>query len=183
MPCVLRPTMISPSFPTPTPSAYIIIPHGIPPTPSHSNPHSPTQSPPTLNPNTMPPHHPSPHHQPPSRTWCRYPLWYMLSLPRDLSIPCSHQKPRGPIEYPGVAGRSEDKGPPTGCVQVSGAEDALSLLEGSTPFTGHQPITQGDLGWPGPRLCEGGGDLRPRPRPNKKTNGIQSPMALSSPGF
>ena len=67
--------------------------------------------------------------------------------------------------------------------EVSGAEDALSLLEGGTPFTGHQPITQGDLGWPGPRVCEGGGDLRPRPRPNKKTNGIQTPMALSSPGF
>ena len=66
---------------------------------------------------------------------------------------------------------------------MSGAEDALSLLEGGTPFTGHQPITQGDLGWPGPRVCEGGGDLRPRPRPNKKTNGIQTPMALSSPGF
>ena len=59
----------------------------------------------------------------------------------------------------------------------------LSILEGGTPFTGHQPITQGDLGWPGPRLCEGGGDFRPRPRPNKKTNGIQPPMALSSPGF
>ena len=102
---------------------------------------------------------------------------------RDSSISCSHQKPGGPIEYLGVAGRSEDKEPPTGCVQVSGAEDALSLLEGGTPFTGHQPITQGDLGWPGPRLCEGGGDFRPRPRPNKKTNGIQPPMALSSPGL
>ena len=55
MPCVRRPSMISPSFPTPTPSPYIIIPNGIPPTPSPSNPHSPTQSPLTLYPNTITP--------------------------------------------------------------------------------------------------------------------------------
>ena len=69
----------------------------------------------------LPPHHPPTHHQPPARTRCRCTLWDMLSLPGDLSISCSHQKPGGPIEYLGVAGRSEDKEPPTGCVQVSDA--------------------------------------------------------------
>ena len=42
-----------------------------------------------------------------------------------------------------------------------------------TPCTGHQPLTHGDLGWPGPGLCEGWGDLSPQHRPNTKTNGIQ----------
>ena len=169
------PTYTVPLKPT---QPHIIPTHSIPQhhPPLHHPPHSTTIIP-------LPPHHPPTHHQPPARTRCRCTLWDMLSLPGDLSISCSHQKPGGPIEYLGVAGRSEDKEPPTGCVQVSGAEDALSLLEGGTPFTGHQPITQRDLGWPGPRLCEGGGDFRPRPRPNKKTNGIQTPMALSSPGF
>ena len=51
----------------------------------------------------------------------------------------------------------------------------LSVLEGGTPCTGHQPLTQGDLDWPGPGLCEGGCDLSPRPRPKKKTNGIRPP--------
>ncbi|CAD7690465.1 unnamed protein product [Nyctereutes procyonoides] len=32
---------------------------------------------------------------------------------------------------------------------------SLSLPEGGTPRTGHQPLTQRDLGWPGPRLCGG----------------------------
>ena len=59
----------------------------------------------------------------------------------------------------------------------------LTLLEGGLHCTGHQPLTQGDLGWPGARLCEGGGDLSSHPSPNKKTNGIQPPMALSNPGF
>ncbi|KAM8937022.1 uncharacterized protein AAEQ78_017231 isoform 1-T2 [Lycaon pictus] len=35
---------------------------------------------------------------------------------------------------------------------------SLSLPEGGTPRTGHQPLTQRDLGWPGPGLCEGRGD-------------------------
>ena len=59
----------------------------------------------------------------------------------------------------------------------------LSLLEGGTPCTGHQPLTQRDLGWPGPGLCEGWGDLSPHHRPNTKTNGIQAPMVLATPGF
>ena len=59
----------------------------------------------------------------------------------------------------------------------------LSVLEGGTPCTGHQPLTQGDQDWPGPGLCEGGCDLSPRPSPNEKTNGIQSPKVLASPGF
>ena len=60
---------------------------------------------------------------------------------------------------------------------------SLSLLEGGLHCTGCQPLTQGDLDWPVPGLCEGRGDLSPRPSPNKKTNGIQPPMDLSSTGF
>ncbi|CAD7678728.1 unnamed protein product [Nyctereutes procyonoides] len=52
----------------------------------------------------------------------------------------------------------------------------LSLPEGGTPRTGHQPLTQRDLGWPGPRLCGGRGDSSPPPRPSTKTNGIQPPQ-------
>ncbi|KAM8951467.1 uncharacterized protein AAEQ78_009694 [Lycaon pictus] len=59
----------------------------------------------------------------------------------------------------------------------------LSLPEGGTPCTGHQPLTQRDLGWPGPGLCGGRGDLSPPPRPITKTNGIQRPGALASPAF
>ena len=31
----------------------------------------------------------------------------------------------------------------------------LSLLEGGTPCIGHQPLTQRDKVWPGPRVCVG----------------------------
>ena len=89
--------------------------HRVPPTPA---PNSTTIIP-------MPPHHPPPHHRPRARTQSSYPLWDMISLPGVLWIPCSHQKPGYPIEYPGVAGRREDREPPTRCVQVSGAEDPL----------------------------------------------------------
>ena len=58
----------------------------------------------------------------------------------------------------------------------------LSLLESGTPCIGHQPLTQRDMGWLGPGLCGDWGDLSP-PRPNTKTNRIQPPMALASPGF
>ena len=88
------------------------------PSPLHHPPHSTTII-------TLPPHHPPPHHRPSARTRCRCPLWDMLSLPGFLWIPCSHQKPGCPIEYPGVTGRREDREPPTRCVQVSGAEDPL----------------------------------------------------------
>ncbi|KAM8928170.1 uncharacterized protein AAEQ78_022083 [Lycaon pictus] len=40
---------------------------------------------------------------------------------------------------------------------------SLSLPEGGTPRTGHQPLTQRDLGWPGPGLCGGRGDSSPPP--------------------
>ncbi|CAK7295136.1 USP6 N-terminal-like protein [Vulpes lagopus] len=56
----------------------------------------------------------------------------------------------------------------------------LSLPEGGTPSTGHQPLTQRDLGWPGPGLCGGRGDSSP-PRPS--INGIQHPQALARPTF
>ena len=58
----------------------------------------------------------------------------------------------------------------------------LSLLEGDTPCTGQQPLTQWDLGCPGTRIC-GPGLIWAPPRPNTKTNGFQPPMALGSPGF
>ena len=58
---------------------------------------------------------------------------------------------------------------------------SLSLPEGGTPRTGHQPLTQRDLGWPGPGLCGDRGDTSP-PRP-MKTNGIQHPGALARPAF
>ena len=77
------------------------------PSPLHHPPHSTTII-------TLLPHHPPPHHQPSARTRCRCPLWDMLSLPGFLWIPCSHQKPGCPIEYPGVTGRREDREPPTG---------------------------------------------------------------------
>ena len=47
----------------------------------------------------------------------------------------------------------------------------LSVLEGGTPCTGHQPLTQRDLGWPGPGLCEGWGDLSPPPGPTQRLMG------------
>ena len=144
MPCVRRHPMPSPSFPTPTPSPYIIIPHGIAPIPSplHHPPHTPTQSPPTLYPHTIPPtpsptlhhHHTSAqHHRPPARTRCSCPLWDMLSLPGVLWTAYSHQKPWCPIEYPGVAGKREGREPPTGWVQVGGAQDALCPASSHCP--------------------------------------------------
>ena len=167
MPCVRRPTTTSHSFPTPTPSPYIIIPHGIPPTPSPSNPHSPTQSPPTLYPNTIPPtpsptlhhnHTPAPtgstptpfipsndlvqmppvgHAQPP-----RVSLYTLI--PSEARV--SHRVPRGCRELerqgaPDRVGAGEwCRGSTVSCLRP------LSLLEGGTPCTGHQPLTQRDLG-------------------------------------
>ncbi|CAK7306841.1 hypothetical protein VULLAG_LOCUS12826 [Vulpes lagopus] len=60
---------------------------------------------------------------------------------------------------------------------------SLSFPEGGTPRTGHQPLTQRDLGWPGARLCGVRGDSSPTPRPSTKTNGIQRPRALARPAF
>ena len=55
----------------------------------------------------------------------------------------------------------------------------LSFLEGDTPCTGQQPLTQWDLGCPGTRICGGWVDLGP-PMPNTKINGFQPPMALAA---
>ena len=139
MPCVRRPSTPSPSFPTHTLSPYIIIPHGIPPTPSPSNPHTPTQTPPTLYPNTIPPT-PSPsihHHHTPAPTPSTHTPSPLSKDPVQLP-PVGHGQPphgsldsllpseaRCPIVYPGVAGRRKDREPPTGWVQVGGAEEAL----------------------------------------------------------
>ena len=96
------------------------------PSPLHHSPYSSTIIP-------MPPHHPPPHHRPRARTQSSCPLWDMISLPGVLWIPCSHQKPGCPIEYPGVAGRREDREPPTGWVQVSGAENPLCPASAHCP--------------------------------------------------
>ena len=87
------------------------------PSPLHHPPHSITIIP-------LVPHH-LPHTISPQQTRCRCPLWDMLSLPGVLWIPCSHQKPGCPIEYPGVAGRRDGREPPTVCEQVSESEDPL----------------------------------------------------------
>ena len=93
-------------------------PQYTPTSPLHHSPHSTTIIP-------MPPHHPPPHHRPRARTQSSCPLWDMISLPGVLWIPCSHQKPGYPIEYPGVSGRRDGREPPTVCEQVSESEDPL----------------------------------------------------------
>ena len=60
---------------------------------------------------------------------------------------------------------------------------SLSFLEGRTPHIGHKPLTQRDLGWPGFLwFCGGRVNMSP-PRARMKTDGIESPIALTSPGF
>ena len=161
MPSVCRPTTTSPSFPTPTPSAYIIIPHGIPPTPSPSNPHSLTQSPPTLYLNTITLHQPP---TPPPSYPCLTPSTVTPSaLSKDpvQLPPVGHaQPPRGSLDtlLPSEARVSHRV--PRGCREEGrqGAPDRvcsgewcrgptvpclrpLSLLECGTPCPGHQPLT------------------------------------------
>ena len=163
IPCVRRP----PSFPTPTSSPYIIIPNGIPPTLSPSHPHSPTQSPPTLYHNTIPPtptptlhqnHTPASTPSTPTRfTPSKDPVQVppvghaqppLLSLhtliPSEAQV--SHRVPRGCREEerhgaPDRVGADEwCRGCTMPCLHT------LPLLEGGTPCTGHQPLTQRDLG-------------------------------------
>ena len=161
----------------------------IPDTPHIPHPHY-THTPSSLH---HPPHSTTiiplpPHHRTPARTWGSCPLWDMLSLPGVLWRAGSHQNPWCPIEYRGC--REEGMPGAHDWVDAGGWSTVctvpcllpLPLLEGGTPCTGHQPLTQRDLGWPGPGLCGGKGDSSP-PRPNTKTNGIQPPMALAGPGF
>ncbi|XP_048950851.1 basic proline-rich protein-like [Canis lupus dingo] len=56
----------------------------------------------------------------------------------------------------------------------------LSLLEGGSPRTGHQPLTQRDLGWPGPGLCGGRGDSSP---PDRKVSQGKARTLGSEPLF
>ena len=208
MPFFHRTPTTYPSFPTPTPSAYIIIPNGIPQTPSPTKPRSPTQFPLTPYPNSITPtpfptlHH---HHTPaptPSTTTPLTPSKDPVQVPPvghaqppwgslDTLIPSearvSHRVPMGCREEgrqgaPNRVGAGEwCREPTVPCLRP------LSLIEGGTPCTGHQPLTHGDLDWPGPGLCEGWGDLSPHPRPNTKTNGIQPtwpwPALDSGPGL
>ena len=166
MPCVCRPHTILP-FPRPTPSPNIIIPHGIAPTPSPSHTHSLTQSPPTLYPNTISPTpSPTPHHHhthaptpstptpsAPSKDPVQLPPVGHAQPPRgslDTLLPSeaqvSHRVPRGCREEgrqgaPDRVGAGEwCRGPTVPCLRP------LSLIEGGTPCTGHQPLTQRDLG-------------------------------------
>ncbi|XP_041587588.1 uncharacterized protein LOC121477398 [Vulpes lagopus] len=106
--------------------------------------------------------------------------------------------PRGPAQArdplpPASTGQLDARGPRGQSVAVrAGARRlrpavtvpclvSLSLPEGGTPRTGHQPLTQRDLGWPGPGLCGGRGDSSACPRPS--ANGIQRPGALARPAF
>ncbi|XP_072574938.1 uncharacterized protein [Vulpes vulpes] len=106
--------------------------------------------------------------------------------------------PRGPAQArdplpPASTGQLDARGPRGQSVAVrAGARRlrpavtvpclvSLCLPEGGTARTGHQPLTQRDLGWPGPRLCGGRGDSSACPRPS--ANGIQRPGALARPAF
>ena len=111
---------------------------------THTAPHNPhplyttTPSPPTPSPTLHHPHTPAPTPStpppsPPSKDPVQCHHWDIISLPGFLWIPYSLQKPVCPIEYPGVAGRREDREPQTGFVQVSGAEEALC------PASAHWP--------------------------------------------
>ncbi|CAK7322317.1 USP6 N-terminal-like protein [Vulpes lagopus] len=106
--------------------------------------------------------------------------------------------PRGPAQArdplpPASTGQLDARGPRGQSVAVrAGARRlrpavtvpclvSLSLPEGGTPRMGHQPLTQRDLGWPGPGLFGGRGDSSACPRPS--ANGIQRPGALARPAF
>ncbi|XP_072601836.1 uncharacterized protein, partial [Vulpes vulpes] len=106
--------------------------------------------------------------------------------------------PRGPAQArdplpPASTGQLDARGPRGQSVAVrAGARRlrpavtvpclvSLCLPEGGTARTGHQPLTQRDLGWPGPGLCGGRGDSSACPRPS--ANGIQRPGALARPAF
>ncbi|CAK7310939.1 USP6 N-terminal-like protein [Vulpes lagopus] len=106
--------------------------------------------------------------------------------------------PRGPAQArdplpPASTGQLDARGPRGQSVAVrAGARRLrpavtvpclvlLSLPEGGTPRTVHQPLTQRDLGWPGPGLFGGRGDSSACPRPS--ANGIQRPGAVARPAF
>ena len=162
-----QPSHDIPIITTPTPSPYIIIPNGIPQTPSPTKPRSPTQFPLTPYPNTITPtpfptlHH---HHTPaptPSTTTPltpskdpvqvppvghAQPPWGSLDtlLPSETRV--SHRVHRGCRELerqgaPDRVGAGEwRRGSTVSCLRP------LSLLEGGTPCTGHQPLTHRNLG-------------------------------------
>ena len=181
MPCVRRAPTPSFSFPTPTSSPYIIIPNGIP---HNTIPLTATQ-PHTILTHTTPQHHPPytiPHTPPPSCPWSHtiYPTPSATSKP-GTGAPCGTCS--ASLGFSGYPAPSEDrvsnrahrgcreegrhgvpnrvgaggwcKGPTVPCLCP------LSLLEGDTPCTGQQPLTQWDLGCPGTRICGGWVDLGP----------------------
>ena len=122
---------------------------------------------------TLVPHH-LPHTIGHQQTWCRCPLWDMLSLPGILWIPCSSEdrvsnrahrgcREEGRHGVPNRVGAGGwCKGPTVPCLCP------LSLLEGDTPCTGQQPLTQWDLGCPGTRIYEGWVDLGPPQGPTQR---------------
>ena len=167
---------LSLSLPTSTPSTYIIIPHGIVPIPSHlHHPRHPTHSPPTLYPHTiLPTPSPTLHHHHTSAPTPSAP-----SKDPGQQSPVGHaQPPRGSLDslLPSEALVSHrvhrgcrEEGRPGAPDRVDAGRWSmvctvpcllpLSLLEGGTPCIGHQTLTLMDLGWPGPGLCGGWGDL------------------------
>ena len=156
-----------PPFPRPTPSPYIIIPHGIAPIPSPTIP--PTSFP--SHPHTIPTHTITPHHHPytnphtpPPSYLCPHTIGSQQGpgaaapcgtcsaspgfsgQPTPIRALVSHRVPRGCREEgrPGAPDRVGAGGWNTGCTVPCLLP--LSLLEGGTPCTGHQPLTQRDLG-------------------------------------
>ncbi|CAK7309218.1 USP6 N-terminal-like protein [Vulpes lagopus] len=89
-------------------------------------------------------------------------------------LPRGPTQTRDPLPYAST-GQLDARGPRGQSVAVSAGARRLwpavtvpclvllSLLVGGTPSTGHQPLTQRDLGWPGPGLCGGRGDSSPPP--------------------
>ena len=116
------------------------------PSPLHHPPHSTTII-------LLPPHHLPPHHLPPARTQCRCPLWDMLSLPGVSLHTLIPSEARVSQRVPRGCREEERQGAPDrvgagewcrGCTVPCLCP--LSLLEGGTPCTGHQPLTHRDLG-------------------------------------
>ena len=166
--------------------------NGIPPTPSTSHPHSPTQSALTLYPNSITPtQSPTIHQNHTPAPTPSTPTPFTPSMDPVQVSPVGHaQPPRGsphtliPLqarvshrvlrgcrqegrqEAPDRVGAGEwCRGPTVPCLCP------LSLLEGGTTCIGHQPLTQRYLGWPGTGLCGGLCDWAPRPGPTQRLMG------------
>ena len=153
--------------PTIPPTPYPTLHHHHTPVPTTS---TPTPSAPSKDPVQLPPVGHTQPHQGSLDTL----------LPSEDRV--SHRVPRG-CRKEGRQGAPDRVGAGEWCRRPTvPCLNPLSLLEGGTPCIGHQPLTQRDMGWPGPGLCGGCGDLSP-PGPTQRLTGSSPPMALASPGF